>query len=83
MDSFIQLEKDGQRIGILQSIGKPNQQSFYIQVKGIDKLWENVRESLLKYNPRELFIQEYGMKEFHVVAPETNTLVFFGEAVHA
>lgn len=80
---YIELEKDGLLLGIQQSEGEPNQQSLYTRMEGIDEFWASQKESLSQYEAGEPFIQEYGMKEIHVIAPETNTPLFIGERVNA
>ena|SRR5210317_1995407 len=80
--SYIELDKEGLLLGIQKSPGEPNQQSIYLRMEGLDSFWESQKVNLSKYNAREPFIQEYGMKEIHVVAPETNTLLFIGESVN-
>ena len=77
--NYIELEIGFSYIAIKKARTEPIQQSVYIEVKEIDELWEAKREMLSRYKVRELFIQSYGMKEFHVVAPETRTLLFVGE----
>lgn len=57
--------------------------SFYIDVDGVDALYEALRpglQTLPEGRVRAPFDQEYGQREFHV-ADEDCTLVFFGEAV--
>ena len=81
--SYIELEKEGLLLGIQQSEGEPNQQSIYVRMEGIDYFWTSQKVNLSKYDAREPFVQEYGMKEIHVIAPETNTLLFIGENVNA
>ena len=81
--SFVELRRGKCKIGIQRSTGEPNQQSFYIEVRGIDELWQAKKESLANYKLRELFVQDYGMKGFDVLAPETRTLVFVGEPVQS
>jgi len=81
--SYIELGNEGLLLGIQQSEGEPNQQSIYVRMEGLDAFWQSHKGTLSKYDAREPFIQEYGMKEIHVVAPETNTLLFIGENVNA
>jgi hypothetical protein len=80
---FIELEAGAYLIGIQLADGPPNPQSIYIQVEGIDDLWEAKRAALFPLEHRPPFEQDYGMKEFHVVAPGTRTLVFVGESVES
>lgn len=82
-DNYIELEKDGCYIGIQQSEGEPNPQSIYFRLEGINQLWETQKEKLSNYKHRKPFEQEYGMRELHVIAPETATLLFIGERINA
>lgn len=57
--------------------------SFYIDVTGLDALYEAMRPALSKLPQERLrppFDQPYGQREFHV-ADEDCTLIFFGEAI--
>ncbi len=58
------------------------QQSFYIDVDGIDELYKSLApklEGLPEGRVRAPFDQDYGQREFHVI-DEDCTLVFFGQA---
>ncbi len=48
----------------------------------LDNFWLLQKENLSKLNSKEPFMRDYGMKEIHVVAPGTNTLLFLGENVN-
>ena len=37
---------------------------------------------MINYKHKELFTQRYQMKEFHVIIPETQTLLIVGELAH-
>lgn len=57
------------------------QTSFYIDVTGIDALYESLRpalENLPQGRVRPPFQQPYGQREFHVT-DEDCTLIYFGE----
>lgn len=57
--------------------------SFYIDVDGIDALFETLRpglDGLEQSRVRAPFNQPYGQREFHVL-DEDGALVFFGEKV--
>ncbi|WP_120632882.1 VOC family protein [Ruegeria sp. EL01] len=65
--------------------GKPlgDDQSFYIDVEGIDELFETLHpmlEDLPEGRVRPPFDQPYQQREFHVL-DEDGTLVFFGEGI--
>lgn len=78
---YIELEKDGHLIGIQQSQGKPNQQSLYFRLEGLGEFWESEKHKFTHYKHRGPFEQEYGMRELHVIVPETATLLFIGESI--
>lgn len=79
---FVELNNNNFTLGLLKANGKPNEQSIYIQVCDIEKLWENLKSSIMNLKHKELFAQQYGMKEFHVIIPKTETLLIVGEPVH-
>ncbi len=59
------------------------EQSFYIDVSGIDDLFAELKPGLADLpegRVREPFDQPYGQREFHVL-DEDGTLVFFGEDI--
>ena len=80
-EQYVELDRDGAVIGILSSDEEPNEQSIAIEVSNLEKLWEDKKTYLEGFHTRALFTQPYGVKEFHVVAPETNTLIFFSERI--
>ena len=51
---------------------------IYIEVSGIEPLWEHVKTFKDRYKTRDLFVQDYGMTEFHSGDPN-GCLVFVGE----
>ena len=51
----------------------------YIEVSGIETLWEHVKTFKDCYKIRDLFDREYGMTEFHIGDPN-ECLVFVGES---
>ena len=88
-DAYAMLRRDKVAIRLMQvdenvDLNHPQRQgSFYIDVIGIDNLYNTLQPklSVLANNRvRAPFDQEYGQREFHV-ADEDCTLVFFGEAI--
>jgi catechol 2,3-dioxygenase-like lactoylglutathione lyase family enzyme len=51
---------------------------IYIEVSGIDLMWEHVKGFKAQNRIRDLFVREYGMTEFHIEDPN-GCLVFVGE----
>ena len=70
-------------LGIIQAHGEPNQQSIYLRVKDVDALWSKIKSKLEKVKHKAPFNQDYGMREIHVVIPETNTLLFIGSPTNS
>ncbi|WP_171099670.1 VOC family protein [Ruegeria sp. HKCCA6707] len=67
--------------------GKPlgDEHSFYIDVEGIDELYESLRpglDDLPETRVRAPFDQPYMQREFHVL-DEDGALVFFGEGIQS
>lgn len=80
---FIELKNNEHSIGLLKAESLENEQSIYIQVTEIENIWSAIKENIASHKHKELFTQEYGMKEFHVIIPKTSTLLIVGEPVHA
>ncbi|MTI03536.1 hypothetical protein, partial [Roseibium sp. RKSG952] len=60
-----------------------DEHSFYIDVEGIDELYEELRsglDDLPEGRVRAPFDQPYLQREFHVL-DEDGTLIFFGEDI--
>jgi predicted enzyme related to lactoylglutathione lyase len=55
---------------------------IYIEVSGIDLLWEKVKGLKSTHHIRDLFDRPYGMTEFHIEDPN-GCLVFVGEPTAA
>jgi hypothetical protein len=55
---------------------------IYMEVSGIDLLWEHVKSLKDRYRIRDLFDRDYGMTEFHIEDPN-GCLVFVGEETSA
>ncbi len=78
-ENFITLNNNQYTLGILKSLSEPTEQSVYIQVSEIEKLWAHLKGEITQYKHKALFTQDYGMKEFHIIIPRTATLLFVGE----
>jgi hypothetical protein len=76
--------RDGQRIRFQKAASEEvmkcvrGHTEIYIEVSGIDPLWEHVEDFKNRYRVRDLFAREDGMTEFHIEDP-TGCLVFVGE----
>mgnify|MGYP007079441960 CR=1 FL=1 len=63
---------------IQSASGTPNEMSVYLLVESVDEVWKNLKD-VQDIKIKAPFIQDYGMKEAHVILPHTNTLLFIGE----
>ena len=55
---------------------------IYLEVSGIQALWEHVKAFKGRYRIRDLFARQYGMTEFHIEDPN-GCLIFVGEPTSA
>jgi predicted enzyme related to lactoylglutathione lyase len=78
------LERDGQTIHFQKAESEEvmkcvrGHAEIYIEVSGIEPLWEHVQTFKARYRMRDLFDREYGMTEFHITDPN-ECLVFVGQ----
>lgn len=82
---YLILERDGQTIHFMRSAGDEvmtamrKHTEFYLEVSGIQSLWEHVKAFKGEYKIRDLFEREYGMTEFHI-KDSNGILIFVGES---
>src|SRR5450631_822755 len=78
------VERDGQTIHFMKAASEEvmrcvrGHTEIYIEVSGIDSLWQHVKTFKERYRIKDLFDREYGMTEFHIADPN-DCLVFVGE----
>jgi len=76
--------RDGQTIHFMKAASEEvmrylrGHTEIYIEVSGIDLLWEQVKSLKDRYRIGDLFDRDYGMTEFHIEDPN-GCLVFAGE----
>ncbi|MGA6981725.1 MAG: VOC family protein [Candidatus Sulfotelmatobacter sp.] len=79
------VERHGQTIHFMKAASEEVMRSvrghaeIYLEVSGIEDLWEHVKQFKERYRIRDLFNRDYGMAEFHILDPN-GCLVFVGEA---
>ena len=54
---------------------------FYLEVDALDDLWDSIKDKLAGIKTRAPFDRDYGMREFHIIIPQTKTLMFVGQAL--
>jgi len=63
------------------SQGDPQEMSMYLLVESVDDFWKLLEDKQGEVKMKAPFVQDYGMKEVHVILPHTNTLLFIGEDI--
>jgi extradiol dioxygenase family protein len=82
---YLIMDRDGQTIHFQKAASDEvmkcvrGHTEIYIEVVGIQLLWEHVKAFKNRYRIRDLFDRKYGMTEFHIADPN-DCLVFVGEA---
>ncbi len=77
---YVILIKDNLTVHI-QRAGDIGEMSFYLAVDDIDQWWATVEDKLKDLKARPPFDREYGMREAHIIIPDTKTLVFVGQSI--
>ena len=80
--TYVILYKDNLTVHILTAGSDIGEMEFYLEVDDIEKVWNNMKDKLEGIKVREPFDREYGMREIHVIIPETKTLMFIGQEIN-
>ncbi|HET7003302.1 MAG TPA: VOC family protein [Puia sp.] len=79
--TYVILSKDNLTIHILPAGSDIGEMEFYLEVDNIDLLWNSIKDKLNGIKFKEPFDREYGMREVHIIIPETKTLMFIGQVM--
>jgi hypothetical protein len=79
--TYVILMKDNSMIQI-QRAGDIGEMSFYLVVDDVDALWRSIAGKLKGIKAKAPFNQDYGMREVHIIVPETQTLLFIGQVIN-
>lgn len=52
---------------------------FYFEVDDIEAVWDYMKDKLSDIKFKPPLNREYGMREVHIVIPETKALLFIGQ----
>ena len=83
-DSYSVVDRDGMRIHFMLAADESvlnavrGHTDIYIEVEGVEDLWESVKSLDAPHKTKALFDQPYGMREFHIEDPN-GVLIFVGE----
>ena len=80
--TYVILYKDNSTVHILRAGSDIGEMEFYFEVDDIEKVWDNMKSKLDAIKFKAPFDQEYGMREVHIIIPETKTLMFIGQAIN-
>lgn len=80
-DDYQILYRETFSIHILKAGTDIGQMEFYLEVDAVDPLWDSIKDKLTGIKTRAPFDREYGMREFHIEIPHTNTLLFVGQEI--
>jgi len=75
------LFKDNLSLHILNAGTDVGEMEFYLSVDDIDGLWDEIKNKLAGIKVRAPFDREYGMREMHIIVPQTKTLLFIGSPI--
>ncbi|HMH32738.1 MAG TPA: hypothetical protein VK543_06895 [Puia sp.] len=78
-ENYSVLYKDGAMVHLLRAGEDIGEMEFYLEVDNIDALWLSIKDHLEGIKVKPPFDREYGMREFHVILPQTKTLMFVGQ----
>ena len=80
-DGYAILYKDNHTVHILPAGTDIGEMEFYLEVDNIGVIWDDIKDKLTGIKVREPFDREYGMRELHIIIPQTKTLLFIGHPV--
>ena len=79
--TYFILYKNNLTVHILRAGDDIGEMEFYLLVDNIEKVWNNMKDKLEGMKFKEPFDREYGMREVHVIIPETKTLMFIDQEI--
>jgi hypothetical protein len=79
--AYVILARDEHMVHILKAGDDIGEMEFYLEVDDVDSVWDGMTSHLQDLEFRAPFNREYGMREIHVVIPETRALLFIGQVL--
>ena len=80
--TYVILYKDNLTVHILRAGADIGEMEFYFEVDDLEQVWNNMKDKLDGIKAKEPFDREYGMREIHIIIPETKTLMFIGQKLN-
>ncbi len=78
--SYAVLQKNNYTVHILPA-GDIGEMEFYLEVDDVNAVWASIKDKLDGIKHKAPFNREYGMREIHLVIPQTKTLLFIGQVI--
>lgn len=78
---YLILVMDNLTVHVLHAGKDIGEMSFYLEVDSVDAVWEKIKDQLSGIQYKAPFVRDYGMREIHIIIPETKTLLFIGELI--
>jgi hypothetical protein len=79
--TYMILYKDNLTLHIQRAGSDIGEMSFYLTVDDVDAVWNGMKDKIGDLKVKEPFDRDYGMREIHVIVPETKTLMFIGQQI--
>lgn len=80
--TYFILYKDQAMVHILRAGTDIGEMEFYLEVDDVDSVWNDIKGKIEGLKVRPPFNREYGMREIHIVIPETKALMFIGQVIN-
>lgn len=79
--TYVILYKDNSMVHVLRAGQDIGEMEFYFEVDSVDEVWNKIKDKLEGIKYKSPFNQEYGMREIHIILPQTKTLMFIGQVI--
>lgn len=80
--TYVILYKDNLTVHILRAGADIGEMEFYLEVDDIAQVWNGMKGKLGELTVKGPFDREYGMREIHVLVPESKALMFIGQPLN-
>jgi len=76
---YVILIMDNLTVHVLHAGKNIGETEIYLEVDDLNAVWERIKDKLDNIVHKAPFSRDYGMKEIHLIIPETKTLLFIGQ----
>ena len=79
-DDYVILCKDQSTVHLLRAGDDIGEMDCYLEADNVDAIWKDLQSAGIE-KIKAPFNREYGMREIHLVIPQTKTLLFIGQVI--